>query len=154
MTEVIARSSDVRIGPDTRVTLHFAICLASGEEIDTTRRGNAATFRFGDGNLLPGFEAALVGLAKGDDEQLPIAACDAFGEWKPENYRVMPKRDFGHITDVELEPGLVVSFGAADGELPGVVKAVSTDEVEVDFNHPLAGKDVLFDVSILDVERV
>jgi FKBP-type peptidyl-prolyl cis-trans isomerase SlpA len=52
----------------------------------------------------------------------------------------------------ELEAGLVVSFQAPDGELPGVVLDVYADTVKVDFNHPLSGKDITFDVSILSVE--
>ena len=53
---------------------------------------------------------------------------------------------------VELEPGLIVSFAAADGELPGVVRRVFEKTVEIDFNHPLAGRRIVFDVSILEVE--
>ena len=51
-----------------------------------------------------------------------------------------------------LEPGLMVSFAAQDGELPGVVRQVFADTVEVDFNHPLAGRRIVFDVSVLKVE--
>jgi FKBP-type peptidyl-prolyl cis-trans isomerase SlpA len=56
------------------------------------------------------------------------------------------------FADLELEPGLMVSFAAADGELPGVVTRLFEKTVEVDFNHPLAGRPIVFDVSILAVE--
>ena len=134
--------------------MHFGLFLASGEEIDGTRRGAPASFVFGDGNLPATFEQRLVGLRKGDDEQFAMPCSEAFGTPNPENVRRMRKRDFGSAGVEEFEPGLVVSFQAVDGELPGVIRSVCGDCVEVDFNHPLAGKDLVFDVTILDVEGV
>jgi FKBP-type peptidyl-prolyl cis-trans isomerase SlpA len=140
------------VGPDTRVTLHFSILLENGEEIDSTRRSRPATFTVGDGSLLPGFERALFGLSAGADEQLHIAAPDGFGEQREENLRFMPIAQFA--SDVVPEPGLVVSFAGPGGELPGVVRSIEGDLVVVDFNHPLAGKNLIFDVSILKVEPI
>lgn len=138
------------IGERSRVTLHFAVLLETGEEVDTTRRGRPATFEMGDGNLLPGFEAALMGMRPGDDAQIPLAPEQAFGAHNPGNVQILEKSRFP--ADVELEPGLMVSFAAQDGELPGVVLRVFERTVEVDFNHPLAGRRIVFDVSILKVE--
>ncbi|RPG27814.1 MAG: peptidylprolyl isomerase [Gammaproteobacteria bacterium TMED57] len=136
----------------SRISLHFALLMPSGEEIDTTRRGKPASLTLGDGNLLPGFEEALLGLSAGDDAQLVIAAEQAFGERVEANVRLLAKTLFAEFNSEEpLEPGLVVSFQAPDGELPGVVKAVYDDTVQVDFNHPLSGSDITFDVSILSV---
>ncbi len=140
------------VGPETRVTLHFSILLETGEEIDSTRRSRPATFDVGDGSLLPGFERALFGLSAGADEQLRVAAADGFGELREENLRFMPLAQFA--SDITPEPGLVVSFAGPGGELPGVVRSVEGDLVVVDFNHPLAGKDLIFDVSILKVEAI
>jgi FKBP-type peptidyl-prolyl cis-trans isomerase SlpA len=138
------------IGPGARVTLHFSLLLESGEEVDTTRRSKPATFTVGDESLLPGFETALFGLGAGHDDQFTISPENAFGESKEENVRMIPRDQF----DMDLEEGLVVSFAAPDGELPGVVKSLQGDLVVVDFNHPLAGKTLVFDVSILKVEAV
>lgn len=138
------------VGPDTRVTLHFSILLETGEEVDSTRRSRPATFTVGDGSLLPGFEQVLFGLSAGADEQIPIAARDGFGEQREENLRFMPIAQFAG--DLVPEPGLVVSFAGPGGELPGVVRSVEGELVVVDFNHPLAGKNLIFDVSILKVE--
>jgi len=140
------------VGPNTRVTLHFSLLLESGEEIDTTRRTRPATFTVGDGSLLPGFERALFGLTAGADDQLRIPATDGFGEQREDNLRFMPASQFGN--GVVPEPGLVVSFAGPGGELPGVVRSIEGDLVVVDFNHPLAGKTVIFDVSILQVDPV
>ena len=79
MSGLIARQGDLPIGPGTRVTLHFSIHLAGGEEVDTTRRGKPAVFTVGDGNLPEGFEKALCGLRRGADERIPIAPDAGFG---------------------------------------------------------------------------
>lgn len=139
----------ITIDEHSRVTLHFALLLESGEEVDTTRRGRPATFEMGDGNLLPGFETALFGMKAGDDAQITLPAERAFGPHNPDNVQILDKSRFG---DVDLEPGVVVSFAAQDGELPGVVRRVFERTVEVDFNHPLAGRPIVFDVSILEVQ--
>ncbi len=133
------------------MTLHFSVLLDSGEEIDSTRRGEPATFAVGDGSLLPGFEQALFGLTPGSDAQLRIPAANAFGEPREQNVRFMPRAQFA--AGIAPEPGLVVSFSSPEGELPGVVKSIQGDLVVVDFNHPLAGRDLIFDVSIIDVVR-
>lgn len=154
MSRLIARQGSLAVGPGTRVSLHFSIHLASGEEIDTTRRGKPAVFVFGDGNLPDGFEKAIVGLRVGDDERIPITPADGFGLRKKENIRTLARADFRNAD--ELVPGMMIAFAAAGstGELPGVVTSASADTVVVDFNHPLAGRDLVFDVTILGVEAV
>ena len=154
MSDLIASSDGgaLKIQMGSRISLHFALLMPSGEEIDTTRRGKSASLTLGDGNLLPGFEEALLGLSAGDDAQLVIPAELAFGERDEANVRLLAKTLFAKFNSEQpLEPGLVVSFQAPDGELPGVVKAVYDDTVQVDFNHPLSGNDITFDVSILSV---
>ena len=149
MSTVIAREGANAIAPGSRVTLHFAIHLTSGEEVDTTRRSRPATFTIGDGKVPPGFERALFGLRPGDDERIPIAPEDGFGPRRTENVRTMRRADFPDAGD--LEPGAMIAFDGPGGELPGVVVAVSEAAVEVDFNHPLAGRELIFDVTILGV---
>lgn len=152
MTDMIANDKPV-IGPGSKVTLHFSLLFPSGEEIDTTRNGKPASFEVGDGSLLPGFEAALMGHSAGFAEQITIVAADAFGERNPANVQTIDKQKFGAGLDQPLEEGLIVSFQAPDGELPGVVKAVYDTNVLVDFNHPLSGADIVFDVAVLKVEN-
>ena len=148
---IIVTSSDRHIDDNCRVTLHFAVLLETGEEVDTTRRARPATFVMGDGSLLPGFERALKGMKAGDDAQILLEPADAFGEHLKENVRRLPAERFAGI---DLEAGLLVSFAAPDGELPGLVKRVDGSMVEINFNHPLAGRRIVFDVSVLRVEDV
>ncbi|AQQ68700.1 peptidylprolyl isomerase [Microbulbifer agarilyticus] len=140
------------IGEHSRVTLHFALKLDDGSEIDSNFEGEPATFIVGDGNLLPGFESALLGLKAGDEAEIEVPPEAGFGQRNPSNIQKVKK---GHFSpDMELEEGLVVSFDNGDGELPGVVRAIGEDDVEVDFNHPLAGQTVFFHVKILEVASV
>lgn len=144
--------SNTVIGPGTRVKLNFTLKLESGEEVDSTR-GRAAEFTVGDGNLLPGFEKAMFGLKAGDSDSLNISAKDAFGPHNEENVHIM-RRDL-FASDMDLSEGTVVSFAdPTKAELPGIVKSVFGKMVEVDFNHPLAGHDIVFEVDILEVEQV
>lgn len=149
MSELISGGTERAIEVGDRVRLHFALHLETGEEVDTTRRGDPVMFTVGDGNLLPGFEAVLIGLKPGDDVQVLLESEDAFGPHRQENVQTLRRDRFG--ADLTLEEGLMISFDGPGGELPGVVRNVMEDHVEVDFNHPLAGRRILFDVSIIDV---
>ncbi|MEO4047224.1 FKBP-type peptidyl-prolyl cis-trans isomerase [Pseudomonas sp. CAU 1711] len=141
--------TDLRVGPDKEVTLHFALKLENGDVVDTTFDKQPATFRVGDGNLLPGFEAALYGFKAGDKRSLQIEPENAFGQPNPQNVQLMPRSQF---QDMELSEGLLIIFNdAANAELPGVVKAFDEQQVTIDFNHPLAGKRLSFDVEIIEV---
>lgn len=138
-----------RIGPGARVTLHFSVSLADGQLLDTTKNGNPAEFTFGDGNLIAGFETGLVGLKTGDRRSLFLTPEQAFGERNDANMQTFPRSQFRHM---ELSPGLVVSFAdAAKAELPGVVTEFDDEKVVIDFNHPLAGRELNFEVEIINV---
>lgn len=142
-------SQELRIGPDREVTLHFALKLENGDVVDSTFDKQPATFKVGDGNLLPGFEVALYGFKAGDKRSLQIEPKSAFGQPNPQNVQVMPR---GQFQDMELSEGLLIIFNdAANAELPGVVKAFDEQQVTIDFNHPLAGKTLSFDVEIIEV---
>lgn len=142
--------TELAIGPGTQVTLHFAIKMADGTLVDSTFDGSPATFSVGDGNLLPGFEQVLMGLCAGDEKEFPISPEQGFGQRNPNNIQDIPKNSFAD--DIELEEGLMVSFAdAQQAELPGVVAEVNDDVVKVDFNHPLAGRDLIFEVRIIAV---
>ena len=144
--------TDVRIGPDKEVTLHFALKLDNGDVVDSTFDKNPATFKVGDGNLLPGFEQAIYGLKAGDKRSLEISPEQGFGQGNPQNIQVMPRSQF---QDMELSEGLLVIFNdAANTELPGVVKTFDDTQVTIDFNHPLAGKTLKFEVEIFEVKAL
>lgn len=138
------------IGEGMQVTLHFALKLNNGEVVDSTFEKEPAQFVFGDGNLLEGFEQALIGLTEGEKKSFTIQPENGFGQTNPNNIQEIPRDQFGE--EIELEQGLMLSFAdAQNAELPGVVTEFDEKSVTVDFNHPLAGKEIQFDVEIIAV---
>jgi len=139
------------VGPDTKITLYFSLSLENGSIVDSNFDSEPAICSFGDGKLLPGFEFALVGLVAGEKRTLLIKPENGFGQHNPNNIQEFPRKNFADIED--MKPGLLISFADANGgELPGVI--VSSDEkiVIADFNHPLAGHTITFEVEIVRVE--
>ncbi|MDG1293559.1 MAG: FKBP-type peptidyl-prolyl cis-trans isomerase [Pseudomonadales bacterium] len=145
----------IAIKENTRVTLNFALKLASGDIIDSNFDKPPVTFTVGDGNLLEGFEKSLFGMVAGQKSSCVIAAEFAFGIGNPDNIQRFRRHEIEPMLeegDAALEPGLVLSFAdAAKGELAGVVDSVEAEAVFVNFNHPLADKDITFDVHIVEV---
>lgn len=138
------------IGLDTQVELHFSLKLENGDVVDSNFDSSPATFVVGDGNLLPGFERSLFGLVAGDKAERIILPENAFGLPNENNIQVVDRTRFSK--EFELSEGLVVTFAdASGGEVPGVVRSFDDDKVTIDFNHPLSGKTILFQVQILNV---
>jgi FKBP-type peptidyl-prolyl cis-trans isomerase SlpA len=144
-------TSEPTVGEGTRVFLNFSLALEDGEEVDSNFDRDPVDFAVGDGSLLPAFERCLFGMRAGQRERFSVLPEDAFGQHNVNNVQVMPREHFKTDTDIEI--GMMFSFAdAAGGELPGVVVALDESEVTVDFNHPLAGRTIVFDVHIHRVE--
>ncbi|HEY7775402.1 MAG TPA: peptidylprolyl isomerase [Kineobactrum sp.] len=141
----------VAVGEGTRVLLNFSVSLEDGAEVDTNFGAEPVDFVIGDGSLLPGFEQRLIGMAPGERQLFTVPPEDAFGQPNDNNVQVMSRQHFDD--DAGLEIGIMFAFAdAAGGELPGLVVAFDDMDVTVDFNHPLAGRNILFDVLIHRVE--
>lgn len=138
-----------RIEAGSHVTLHYTLRLADGHVVDTTREGAPVTHVIGTGNWLAALEDRLIGLAVGEAKRFEIAATEvgAFGTPEPQ---VMPRDEFP--PGMALEAGMVVGFTLPSGEeVAGTVLDVSGHEVTVDFSHPLANRDLVWEVEILSV---
>jgi len=136
------------------VSLHFDVRLKDGSVADSTREiGQPFTFTLGRGVFSEKFEGELIGLKVGDKKKVMLLPQDAFGEPHPANVFQVPLSKFkGSPVEHELEPGLIIQFAQMNGQdMPGMVREVNGSEVTVDFNHPLAGHVVLFDVEIMNV---
>lgn len=143
--------SDVKITTDSTVTMHFSLSLADGTPVDGTPDGEPMTFTMGDGSMIPAFEESMLGLGVGDKQQVSLEPRETFGFPEEENKHWMKKSDFD--LDVELEEGLIIEFSTPAGDqLPGILMDIAEDEVLVDFNHPLAGHEVIFAVEIVDIK--
>lgn len=146
---------DIPIEQGSLVSLHFSLALIDGQIIDSNYSATAASFRLGDGNMLPGFEAALLGLKPGQKLEIVLEPEQAFGTVNSKNQHRFPVAKFKNLLEDRLMPtevGSVVSFKDAAGfDLSGVIAEVSDDTVAVDFNHPLAGKQIIFKANIVSV---
>ena len=142
---------NVPVSEGTRVFLNFSVSLEDGSEVDSNFGGDPVDFVVGDGSLLPGFERLIFGMSAGDRQMFTVSPEDAFGQPNDNNLQYLPRDQFDE--DIDLEIGLVFSFAdASGGELPGMIIACDEEEVTVDFNHPLSGRTILFDVLVHRVE--
>lgn len=142
-------NEDTRIGAGCQVDLHFSVALENGIELDNTRaRAEPVSLVIGDGNLLPGFENALIGLRAGDRRTVHLPPEDAFGAWNPDNVQTFDTVKFAERPQLEQ---MIEFEDKSKATLAGVVKSVNDDMTEVDFNHPLAGRNVVFEVEIVRV---
>jgi FKBP-type peptidyl-prolyl cis-trans isomerase SlpA len=142
------------IGDSCEVILHFDLKLEDGSAADSTRVNNKpAKMVMGDGSLTKNFEDCLRGLKVGDKKAFKLNADDAFGMPNPDNIYHVDRTKFN--SDTPVEEGMIIAFAQPDGsELPGVIRSVAGHSVTVDFNHPLAGQNVVFDVEIIEVTKV
>ena len=138
-----------KIQDGSQVKMHFSLMLEDQTVIDTNFDREPVCFFIGDGNLLPGFEKALIGMQTNQEGTFEIEPQEAFGQPNNQNVQTLDLSSF----DDNIEVGSVYSFQNGDGELPGVIIEINESTVQVDFNHPLAGKIILFKVKILAIEN-
>ncbi|WP_205952632.1 FKBP-type peptidyl-prolyl cis-trans isomerase [Pantoea stewartii] len=146
MTESVQR--------DSAVLLHFVLKLEDGSVAESTRAsGKPALFRLGDGSLSGALEQALLGLKAGDKHQFSLAPEEAFGGVSPDLIQYFSRRDFNEAGEPEI--GAIMLFtGMGGSEMPGVIREINGDSITVDFNHPLAGHRVQFDIEVLEIDSV
>jgi FKBP-type peptidyl-prolyl cis-trans isomerase SlpA len=130
--------------------MHFSISLPDGTEAASTFEDEPTTFVMGDGTVSEGLELALYGLVAGDTQSLTLKPDQAFGPRDEAKVQPMPRANFS--PEMDLEPGLIIGFTTPDGnEVAGIVQEVKEQDVVMDFNHPLAGMEVVFRVEVLEV---
>lgn len=131
--------------------MHFSLTLTDGTVAENSFHDEPMQFTVGDGTMIEGLESLLYGLKAGDRKRVTINPADAFGDPSEENVHNLPRSEFSE--ELQLEPDLVVAFTTPSGEeIPGTILEVSNDEVKVDFNHPLAGHELIFEFEIIDVK--
>ena len=144
-----------RVQADSFLTLHYRLGGPAGDIINTFD-GKPATLSLGTGELSPAVEACLVGLEEGVRSTFELPAGDAFGERKPEMQQWLARKVLTQMGDPleTYRAGDVVQFPTPDGQgqFAGVVLQVRDDQaVQFDFNHPLAGQPVTFEVQLIGV---
>lgn len=115
--------------------------------VDSNKGGEPLEFIIGKGQIIPGLENALVGMAQGESGDIMVSAADAYGDVNEEAMQTLPKEQF---EGVDLVEGMSLYGQGEDGQTVQVtVKSFDDKDVKVDFNHPLAGKDLMFSVVVL-----
>lgn len=147
----ILPSEEIRIAQGSQVLLHFEVALPNGTVIDSTfERDHPVSLTIGDGSLLEGFEKVLFNLKAGDVRTAHLPT-QAFGEWQSDNVQTFARTVFS-LSEPNPCVGMMMEFAdKGQNSLVGVICEVDNDTVKVDFNHPLAGQEVLFKVQIFRV---
>jgi len=117
------------------------------EIVDSNKGGQPLEFITGKGHIIPGLEKALEGMSVGESGDILVPAAEAYGDIDSEAIQVLPIEQF---EGVELKEGLTLYGQGEDGQTVQVtVKSFTDKDVNIDFNHPLAGKDLMFSVTVL-----
>jgi len=141
-----------KINMHSLILMHYSIALTNGSVIESSFDGEPAEITMGHGDITEGMELALFGLKEGDSQTLTLTTDQGFGVRDEDNIHDMPLSDFPE--DLPPEIGLSYSFESPEGdEIPGTVTGLKEDTAEVDFNHPLAGQEIVFTVNILGVNN-
>lgn len=137
------------VADDVVVSIDYTLTV-DGEVVDTTEGDEPLQFLQGHQNIIPGLERELTGMKIGDSKQVVVPPTEAYGEVDPENIIEVPRTEFP--PEIPLEPGTELEVKNADGEvLSATIAEITSDTVKLDFNHPLAGKQLTFDVKIVDL---
>ena len=139
------------VADDVVVSLEYTLTV-DGEVVDSTEGIEPISFLQGYENIIPGLERELYGLKVGDSKKVHVTAKDAYGEIDPEAVVDVPRKDIPK--DIPLKPGVELQVTNEDGELlDAVIVSVAKDMVRLDFNHPLAGKDLNFDITVVELRE-
>jgi FKBP-type peptidyl-prolyl cis-trans isomerase SlyD len=121
--------------------------MDDGEVVDASAYGEPMEFLQGQGHIVSGLEQALYGMALGDEKSVEIEPVDGYGEADPNAYQVIPRDTFP--PELELPPGKHLHMRDQSGkDFTAIVVETRPDSVLLDFNHPLAGETLFFDVKI------
>ncbi len=132
------------------VQVHYTGTLENGEVFDSSENRDPLQFTMGAGQLIPGFEKAVMGLQVGDSTKAEIPCAEAYGVHNPQMEVTIPKSQLPD--DMEPVVGLQLQLNQPDGQpIPCQVTKVEDEEVTIDANHPLAGKDLIFNIEIVSI---
>jgi FKBP-type peptidyl-prolyl cis-trans isomerase 2 len=133
------------------VAIHYTGTLLDGSTFDSSDGREPLEFVVGSGQIIPGLDVALPGMAVGDKKVVKIGSEDAYGPLNPEMRQAVPRE--GIPADIPLEVGTQLQMQTPDGQaMPVMVVEVDEATVTLDANHPLAGKDLQFDIELVKID--
>jgi len=140
----------MKIEKDRVVQFHYTVSEAGQEPMESSKEREPLSILVGHGNIIPGLEKALEGREAGESFGVDVAAADAYGELREGLSQRVPKKHFG---GQRLEPGMQVVLNTNFGQRAVTVQKVGMSVVDVDLNHPMAGKDLHFDIEVVEVRE-
>lgn len=140
----------ITVADDIVVSLNYVLNLEDGEEVDRSD-GEPLQFLQGHGQIIPGLEKALYGMTVGDTKNVVIEAAEAYGEYDEEDMQLMPRASFPDDIELEEGMGLYLRDTQSGQRVQAFVAEIMPSEVLLDFNHPLAGETLHFQVEIADL---
>ena len=140
----------VQVKQGDTVKVHYTGKLDDGSVFDSSVEGDPLEFTLGSGQIIPGFDEAVNGMAVGEKNVVKIPAEKAYGPRREDMTAEVPRGDLP--PDIELAVGMQLQASQQDGrEMVVTVIQVEDESVTLDANHPLAGKDLIFDIELLEV---
>ena len=132
------------------VKVHYHGRLSDGTTFDSSEGRSPLEFEVGSGSVIKGFDEGVVGMEQGEKKTIHIPADEAYGPTIPENVIEFPRSQFP--PDMAPEVGMQLNLRSQDGQnIPVVIAEVKDEVVVLDANHPLAGKDLIFDVEVVEI---
>jgi FKBP-type peptidyl-prolyl cis-trans isomerase SlyD len=142
----------MKVGKGSVVSLEYKLHFGDGVIVDASEPGDPLVYMHGESQIVPGLESALEGQEAGASLQVVVAPADGYGVADPTALQQVPRNAFPE--GFEPKPGLELVAQGPQGEpLPFTIRAVEGDVITVDFNHPLAGRTLHFQVSITEVRE-
>lgn len=134
------------------VSIHYVGTLEDGTEFDNSRsRNTPLEFQLGTGQVIPGFESAVKSMEVGETRDVHIESAQAYGDVNPEGFQVFPAEMFPE--DFDFTPGAFVAGRSDNGQqFQARIVSKEDDLVKIDLNHPLAGKNLNFNIELLSVQ--
>jgi FKBP-type peptidyl-prolyl cis-trans isomerase SlpA len=136
------------------LTLHYRLASADGTDIVTTFGATPATLMLGQGQLAPFLEQRLLGMVEGTHQVFELSPAEGFGERNPELIQAVSRKtlDENSVPDADYQVGDLVDFAApGGGRFAGVLRELRENDAVFDFNHPLAGQPLTFEVQLISV---
>ena len=134
------------------VAVHYTGSLADGTVFDSSQGREPLEFTIGQGMVIPGFENGILGMCEGDKKQISIGVDEGYGPHREDLLTVIDRKQVP--AHMELQPGMNLQVRAPDGGITNVVVSALDDEkVTLDLNHPLAGKDLVFEIQLVKINE-
>lgn len=137
------------VAPGKTVKVHYKGTLDDGSVFDSSEGRDPLEFQVGSGQVIPGFDAAIQDMEIGATKTVTIPSAEAYGAKQQEAIATIPRAKFP--SDLELEIGLTLELSTPQGPLPVRVVEIEDENVTIDGNHPLAGLDLTFELTLVGV---